>query len=108
MTGVDLENLIDGFNTDKDFKISKAFTDCGIDPLFPSLKRAALNQINQEQATVNSYTIWANTVRDNIRKADEEIKADNHAEAHRLLCRTANSVSAFSEVQKALGKVCTD
>lgn len=108
MNEIHFEKLIDQFNSDKDFILSKGYKDGGIDPLFPRLTRAVLNQINQGSATMSRYAIWTNTVRDNIIKADEEMKSGNIAEAHRLLCRAVNSLSAFSEVQKAFDTECMD
>jgi hypothetical protein len=87
------------FDSDREFIISRAFGDGGIDPLQGRLHRAAVNQMSKGEATVSRYAIWANTVRDNIRQADKEIRNNNLIEAHRLLRRAANSLSAFSELQ---------
>lgn len=99
MTEEELEKILHKFDSDSEFRISKAFLDGGIDPLFGRLQRAALNQICAGQATISRYGIWANTVRDNIRQADEEIEKGNIDAARRLLRRAANSLSAFSELQ---------
>jgi len=99
MTEEELDAVIERFDTDSEFRISMAFLDGGIDPLFPRLHRAALNQSCHGDATVSRYGIWANTVRDNIRQADVEIEKGNIVEARRLLRRAANSLSAFSELQ---------
>lgn len=99
MTEEDIEKIIEKFNTDREFLVSHAFASGGPDPPSNRLHRAALNQLCEGEATVSRYGIWANTVRDNIRQADIEIKNDNIIEARRLLRRAANSLSAFSELQ---------
>ncbi len=95
----ELIKIIENFDTDKEFLISQAFRDGGIDPLFGRLHRAALNQSCDGDATMSRYGIWANTVRDNIRQADIEIENGNIAAARRLLRRAANALSAFAELQ---------
>lgn len=95
----DMEAIVDRFDTDTEFLASRAFLDGGLDPLSARLRRAALNQICDGEATVSRYGIWANTVRDNIREADKEIQNGNLTEARRLLRRVANSLSAFAELQ---------
>jgi hypothetical protein len=100
MTEEEMEKIIHKFDSDSEFRISKAFLDGGIDPLFGRLHRAAFNQnCGGGDATISRYGIWANTVRDNIRQADVEIESGNIAEARRLMRRAANSLSAFSELQ---------
>jgi hypothetical protein len=99
MTEGEMEEIIEKFNTDREFRISQAFGSGGVDPLSGRLHRAALNQLCEGEATVSRYGIWANTVRDNIRQADVEIENGNIIEAHRLLRRAANSLSAFAELQ---------
>jgi hypothetical protein len=94
-----LHRIIERFNTDREFIVSLAFLDGGIDPLSGRLERAALNQLCEGEATVSRYGIWANTVRDNIRQADVEIEEGNVIAARCLLHRAANSLSAFSELQ---------
>jgi len=91
--------IIEQFDTDREFRVSMAFLDGGLDPLSARLNRAALNQLCEGEATVSRYAIWANTVRDNIRAADSEFMNGNISEAHRLLHRAANSLSAFAEIQ---------
>ena len=95
----EMNEVIENFNTDQEFRVSEAFLDGGIDPLFGRLHRAALNQLCEGEAALSRYGIWANTVRDNIRQADIEIENGNIIEARRLLCRAANSLSAFAELQ---------
>jgi hypothetical protein len=90
---------IEKFDTDREFRISQAFLDGGIDPLFGRLRRAALDQLCGDKAALSRYGIWANTVRDNIRQVNTEIENGNMSEARRLLYRAANSMSAFAELQ---------
>lgn len=99
MAEEELVQIIEYFEADREFRVSKAVLDGGLDPLFPRLLRAALNQLCDGKATVSRYGIWANTVRDNIRQADKEMSDGNIEEAHRLMCRAANSLSAFPELQ---------
>lgn len=99
MTEEEMEEIVERFDTDREFLISRASLDEGPDPLFGRLRRAALNQTSEGKATVSRYGIWANTVRDNIRQADVEIENGNMTEARRLLGRAANSLSAFAELQ---------
>ena len=80
-------------------QISDAYKDGGIDPLWGRFERAASNQMNDGEATLSRYAIWANTVRDNIIEALHHLDGDNTEEARILLTRAANSLSAFSEVQ---------
>jgi len=95
----EMVRIVEEFNTDREFRISQAFLDGGIDPLFGRLHRAALDQLCGDKAALSRYGIWANTVRDNIRQVDIEIENENLREAHRLLYRAANSLSAFAELQ---------
>lgn len=99
MTEEKMNAIIERFDTDREFRASVAFLDGGPDQLSARLHRAALNQLCEGEATVSRYAIWANTVRDNIRAADAEIVNGNISEAHRLLHRAANSLSAFAEIQ---------
>lgn len=99
MTEDQIEDIIERFNTDQEYRISKAFPDGEAVNPDKRLLRAAVDQICDDASTVSRYGIWANTIRDNIRKADIEIENDNIIEARRLLRRAANSLSAFSELQ---------
>jgi len=74
MTEEKIEQIIRRYDTDREFIISEAYLDGGIYPLFPRLSRAALDQLCQDAAAISRYAIWANTVRDNIRQADQEIR----------------------------------
>jgi hypothetical protein len=99
VTEEELEQIVERFQTDREFIISKAFLDGGVNPLFPRLRRAALNQLCQGQATISRYGIWANTVRDNILQAENEMSKGNLDEARRFMHFAANSLSAFAEIQ---------
>jgi len=99
----EIHNVIRQYETDK-IKVSTAYGDGGIDPLWPRLERAAINQTEQGLATFSRYGIWANTVRDNIREAVTLLESGNQGEAMPLLVRAANALSAFSEIQHLLDK----
>lgn len=71
MTETEMDRIVQHFDTDREFRISEAFLDGGVDPLFPRLRRAAPNQLCEGEATISRYGIWANTVRDNIRQAEQ-------------------------------------
>lgn len=92
------QTIIDKYDVDR-LKISTAYTDGGIDPLWPRFNRAVMNQCESGEATLSRYAIWVNTVRDNIIQAMREIENDNGDEGKRLLIRAANSLSAFADVQ---------
>ena len=79
--------------------ISQAYQDGGVDPLWPRFERAAINQLEDGEATVSRYGIWANTVRDNIVEAMRLLESGDSLAAHTQLVRAANSLSAFSEFQ---------
>jgi hypothetical protein len=99
MTEDKMRQIIERYDTDRKFIVSKGFLDGGLDPLTPRLERAAGNQLSQGEATISRYGIWANTVRDNIRQAEQEMTKGDTNEARRLMIRAANSLSAFSELQ---------
>lgn len=99
MTEDEVEEIIEKFNTDREFRISRAFLDGGPDNPSKRLQRAALDQLCEDRSTISRYGIWANTVRDNIRQADVEIENGNLMEARRFLRCAANSLSAFAELQ---------
>jgi hypothetical protein len=99
MTRREMERIAEHFDTDREFVVSKAYGDGGVDGLVPRLLRAAGNQLGDGDATVSRYAIWANTVRDNIRVAEQEMSEGNLERARSLMRRAANSLSAFSELQ---------
>lgn len=86
-------------NQDNHMIISTAYGDGGIDPLFPRLSRAAMNQLDGGQATFSRYAIWANTVRDNVRFAIDLMGEGKQDQASSYLIRSINSLSAFAEIQ---------
>jgi hypothetical protein len=95
----DLNRIVGRFDQDDEFDRSEAFSDGGTDSLFPRLHRAALNQMDDGNATVSRYGIWANTVRDNIIEAERLTRKGQTERARKHLVRAANSLSAFSEIQ---------
>ncbi|MGP8154914.1 MAG: hypothetical protein ACLQBQ_12400 [Smithella sp.] len=95
----DIIELIEKFDTDREFLVSRKFPDRGYDPMSTLLHRAAYSQFCGDEATVKLYGMWASTIRDNIRQTDVEIENDNSKETHRLLRRAANSLLAFAELQ---------
>jgi hypothetical protein len=94
-----IDQIIEHCNNDHELFVSKAFGDGGIDPLFPRLGRAAMNQPSDGEATLSRYGIWANTVRDNIIEAMDLLNAGEDREAKRHLRRSVNALSAFAEIQ---------
>lgn len=101
------ENLIykilEEYGSEKALKVSSAFTDGGLEPLFPRLEGAALDKIASGDSTYSRYAIWANTVRDTIIEAIKLINENaNNKEVRPLLIKAANSPSAFSEIQAIL------
>ncbi|MBT3825771.1 MAG: hypothetical protein HOF96_12435 [Candidatus Marinimicrobia bacterium] len=94
-----LDKIIDGFNSEDEFRITNVFLDGGVVSPFGRLKRAALNQSSDESASLSRYGIWASTVRDNLIEVDRMIASGNLLEAKKTLCRSANSVAAFAEIQ---------
>ena len=98
MDEFDLNALLESYAVNE-LKISRAITDGGVDPLWPRLKRAALNQESQGPAMVSRYAIWANTVRDNIIEGLQNAERGDLESAKYFLIRAANSLSAFSELQ---------
>ncbi len=107
MSFEDIQNIISRYDTDE-IKVSNAYEDGGLDPLWPRLERAALNQAEEGLATFSRYGIWGNTVRDNIREAMSLMESGEFDDAFPLLIRAANSLSAFSEIQATLGRSCDD
>lgn len=94
-----VQRIVDAFNCDTEVRISEAYADGGIDPLFPRLSRAAINQVGGEAATISRYAIWANTVRDNLIEALSKMDSHNSEDARRLITRAVNALSAFAEIQ---------
>jgi len=95
-----IRNIIEKYNQSEEFLRSTAYGDGGLDNPFPRLDRAAMNQVDGEDgATLSRYAIWANTVRDNIIEAAKLSKNGDHDKSMKLLQRSVNSLSAFSEIQ---------
>ena len=95
-----IDRIIDKYHSSSELLISEAYTDGGVSNPAARLSRAAINQLEDESgATLSRYAIWANTVRDNIIEAVNLIK-DDPDKSEELLQISANSLSAFSEIQK--------
>lgn len=94
-----IDEILDLCDRDDQPVVSKAYGDGGLDPLFPRLRRAAVNQIDDGDATLSRYAIWANTLRDNILHAMDLSEKRNYPNAKHFLIRTVNALSAFSEIQ---------
>lgn len=95
----EIDKIISEFENDSSLLVSDAYGDGGTVALFARLRRAALNQADNGEATVSRYGIWGNTVRDHISTAIRAIESEDKAEALRLLTLAHNSMSAFSEIQ---------
>lgn len=95
---LNLQRIIQKYETDE-LRLSTAYRDGGIDPLWGRFARAVINQMESGDATLSRYAIWANTVRDNIAEAIALLEAGEKSEAKRLMIRAINSLSAFSDVQ---------
>jgi len=69
------------------------------------LERAAVNQADDGNVTFSRYAIWLETVRGLIVESLAELKSNPHqADAVKKLNRAANSLAAFTEIQRALGQ----
>lgn len=79
---------------------SDTFCTNGLEPLSGRLARAAINQRENGVATISRYAIWAETVRDNVIEAINLSKSGDNEKADIFLTKVANSLSAFSEIQK--------
>lgn len=62
LTEAKLAKLIQHYDS-PECKTSKAYSDGGLDPLWPRFERAALNQLNDGEATLSRHAICDNTVR---------------------------------------------
>ncbi|MCE0733634.1 hypothetical protein LWH48_12675 [Halomonas sp. G15] len=99
----EIDNIILRYSEESILFRSSSLVGGGMDPLFPRLERAVMNQLDHGSATLSRYGIWANTVRDNIAMALELLEKEGEKEeVKRLLYRAANSLSAFSEIQAVI------
>lgn len=98
LTEEEIERIVQRYDTNE-VRLSTAYEDGGIDPLWRRFARAVTNQADAGDATLARYAIWANTVRDNVIQAMEAMEAGQEDEAMRLMIRAVNSLSAFSDVQ---------
>ena len=94
-----IKAIIDKYDTNLLIS-SDVSIDGGVDPLWPRLNRAILNQCDRGEATIPRYAAWANTVRDNIAEAIIHLEDANQEQARYYLTRAANSLSAFVEAQE--------
>ena len=95
----DFQHIFDKYNRDR-LQIPDAYNGSkGFDMLWPRFERALSNQIESGEATVSRYAIWAETIRDNIIQAMNEMENGKADEGKRLLVGAVNSLSAFAEVQ---------
>lgn len=103
-----LNEIISRFNTDRkliDNGYGNSESGCGDGDhayLFPRLKRAALNQCCDGDATLSRYAIWADTVGDHISDAMRLIEKGETEDGYRLLIAAYNSLGAFSKIQMQL------
>jgi len=96
-----LDEIVKTYSEERPIK-SDAYPDGGCDPLWPRFERAVSNQSCDGTATLSRYAIWANTVRDNIIEGLKLVDSGDAEQARYHLTRAANSLSAFSEVQRHL------
>jgi len=96
-----VDDIIEKYSS-SELKVPDAFSGNGLEPLSARLARAALNQSKNGAATLGRYAIWAETVRDNIIEAINFSDSGQNEKANELLIKAANSLSAFSEIQKIL------
>lgn len=71
-----IEEIILWYQNSSILKVSDAYQDGGLEPLFGRLERAAINQAVGGDATVSRYAIWANTLRDTIIACIRELGGD--------------------------------
>ena len=96
----EISHIISKYQSSSEFIQSTAYSDGGTDNPASRLNRAATNQIEGESgATLSRYAIWANTVRDNIVEATKLLHS-NPDKSIELLNISANSLSAFSDIQE--------
>ncbi len=124
LKGVDMdgEKLEEGQNIDIESFIRRLIHICetrelvrspayegGVDGmLMGRLDRAALNQIDGGDAMLSRYAIWANTCHDYITNAVELLDNGRMVEAKELLVQSANSLTAFVEIQAIFDPFFTD
>ena len=94
-----INGIIQRYQTEDELLTSNSYGDGGLEPLFPRLERAAMNQDDDGEATLSRYAIWANTVRDRIAYAIKLMEQGEIEESKRILTGSHNSLSAFSEIQ---------
>ena len=93
-----LDSIIERYSKASEI-LENSYSDGGCSPLWPRFERAAINQIADSPLALPRYAIWANTVRDNIAEALNQLDIEHTEDARQRLVEAANSLSAFSEVQ---------
>ncbi len=69
--------------------------------LGPRLERAAMNQSEDGAATITRYAIWAETVRGLVMTSLADVENGRiNPQTKECLIKAANSLAAFSEVQR--------
>ena len=101
MRVTELDRIVEKYDREM-IQLSEAYEDGGPGSPWPRFHRAAANQILGGEATFGRYAIWANTVRDNARKAHKLIEEGKPEEALPALVYVINSLSAFADVQKEM------
>jgi hypothetical protein len=98
-----LRLLIERFDS-REVDRRTVMVDGGCDPLWGRFNRSAINQICGGSATLSRYSIWANTVRDNIIEGLSAAEEGDQEKVQYHLIRAANSLSAFSDFQCLFGR----
>lgn len=93
-----LDSIIERYSKASEI-LENSYSDGGRSPLWPPFERAAINQIADSPMALPRYAIWANTVRDNIAEALNQLDMGHTEDARQRLVEAANSLSAFSEMQ---------
>lgn len=93
-----LDSIIERYSKASDI-LENSCSAGGCSPLWPRFERAAINQIADSPMALPRYAIWANTVRDNIAEALNQLDMGHTEDARQRLVEAANSLSAFSEMQ---------
>ena len=97
-----LHDVLSDYKDDSTLVISTAFSDGGAHLIIPRLERAAINQIESDNAVYSRYGVWANSVRDTLLEALKNIDANNIDVAKDHIRRSINGLSAFSDIQAIL------
>jgi hypothetical protein len=74
------------------------YSDGGND-MHQALERAAANQMEGGTATLSRYSVWAGSICGSLKVALDEIEEGRPKEAHELIQRVADSLTAFAQLQ---------